>query len=70
MKTLFISIALVVAAIAIGSCSNHKSNTRDFQYEAYCDSIWEANPTYYLDVLEESDEYQQYIEANGEWWEE
>lgn len=52
----------------MGSCSTKESATRDKAYEAYCDSIWQADPDYYLDVLVEGDEYQCYIEQNGKWW--
>ena len=44
------------------------NDTRDYDYEHYCDSIYEVNPDYYLDVLVETDEYQDYIEKHGEWW--
>lgn len=47
-------------------CTNN--NTRDYVYEAYCDSIWETDKNYYLDVLTETDEYQLYLEAHGSWW--
>lgn len=53
----------------MGSCSTKESATRDLAYEAYCDSIYEADPDYYLDVLCETDEYCTYIEQNGRWWE-
>lgn len=48
----------------------HRSNdmTRDINYEHYCDSIWITNPDYYLDVLVETDEFQDYIEKHGQWW--
>lgn len=48
----------------------HRSNdrTRDINYEHYCDSIWITNPDYYLDVLVESDEFQEYIDKHGQWW--
>lgn len=62
------TITVILGMAVVGSCSNQKSNTRDLQYEAYCDSIWENDPNYYLDVLEESDEYQNYLERNGKWW--
>lgn len=52
----------------MGSCSTKVSTTRDLAYEAYCDSIYEADPDYYLDVLCETDEYCIYIEQNGQWW--
>lgn len=68
MKKIFLSIAAVAAIVAMGSCSTKESTTRDYAYEAYCDSIWQADPDYYLDVLVEGDEYQCYIEQNGQWW--
>lgn len=68
MKHLLI-LALAVLGIAFAGCQTTKvSETHSLSYEAYCDSIWEANPDYYLDVLVETDEYQDYIEANGRWW--
>ena len=54
--------------MAIAGCSPTKVDTRDYDYEQYCDSIWEADPDYYMDVLVEGDEYQNYIEQNGEWF--
>lgn len=67
MKNLFI-LALAILGIAIAGCGPTKVGTRDYDYERYCDSIWENNPDYYLDVLIEGDEYQNYIEQNGEWF--
>lgn len=68
MKHLFI-VALVVLGTVFAGCQTTKvSETRNLSYEAYCDSIYEANPDYYIDVLVETDEYQSYIEANGQWW--
>lgn len=67
MKTIFIFIIALLGIAMMGSCSNQKSN-RDLSYEHYCDSIWEADPDYYIDVLEETDEYQEYIKDNGIWW--
>lgn len=43
-------------------------DTRDLAYESYCDSIWKADPEYYMDVLMESDEYCSYVEENGKWF--
>lgn len=40
----------------------------DKSYEAYCDSIWVNDPDYYYDVLQETEEYRNYIELNGKWW--
>lgn len=68
MKKILFFIAAVIVIVAMGSCSCQKSNTRDYSYEAYCDSIWESNPDYYLDTLCETDEYCTYIEENGKWW--
>lgn len=50
-------------------CSKYTPE-RNYEYEEYCDSIWRADPDYYMDVLEETDEYQEYIDTHGEWWEE
>lgn len=62
-------MVIVIVAMAVAGCHSTKvSNTRDLAYEAYCDSIWEANPDYYLDVIMEQDEYCEYIELNGKWW--
>ena len=44
------------------------NNTRNYDYEHYCDSIYEVNPDYYLDVLIETDKFQSYINEYGEWW--
>ena len=67
MKNL-IFIALAILGMAIAGCQSTKVAERDYAYETYCDSIWEADPDYYLEVLVESDEYQNYIEQNGEWF--
>lgn len=63
------TIIIAIAAIVVIGCKPTKvANNRDYAYEAYCDSIYEANPSYYIDVLCESDEYCTYIEEHGEWW--
>lgn len=64
---LLIILTSLFACTTCNNCSNN--STRDYMYEAYCDSIWENNPDYYLDCLVESNEYQQYIEQHGYWWE-
>lgn len=64
---LFIAITLLLAGMLVYR-TEASASTRDYSYEAYCDSIWESNPDYYLDVLMETDEYQNYIETNGKWW--
>ena len=68
-KTIILSIVALVAIATVG-CKPTKvaNNNRDLAYEAYCDSIWEANPEYYHDVLVETDEYCNYIDEHGEWW--
>lgn len=68
MKNLIL-VALAVLGTAFVGCSPTKVGSRDYAYEAYCDSVYEADPDYYLDVLCETDEYCQYIETNGQWWE-
>lgn len=67
MKHLFI-LALAILGMAFAGCSPTKVAERDYAYEAYCDSIWENDKNYYLDVLCETDEYCIYIEEHGEWW--
>lgn len=68
MKKIFLFIAAVAVIVAMGSCSTKESTTRDYAYEAYCDSIYETDPDYYLDILCETDEYCSYVEEHGEWW--
>ncbi len=67
MKHLFI-VALAILGIAFAGCQPTKVAERDYAYEAYCDSIWENDSVYYLDVLVETDEYQNYMENHDEWW--
>ena len=69
MKALTIScLTLIMMSVLAGCSCTSTADTRDYAYESYCDSIWEADPDYYMDVLVESDEYQNYIEQNGEWF--
>lgn len=63
-----IFFALVVLGTAFAGCQPTKVAERNYAYEAYCDSIWNADPDYYMDVLIESDEYQCYIEEHCKWW--
>jgi hypothetical protein len=66
-----IGISLIAQGpITITEQIKHKLNnsTRNISYEHYCDSIWITNPDYYLDVLVETDEFQDYIEKHGQWW--
>ena len=55
-------------ANCIKDYNRSNDTTRDINYEHYCDSIWITNPDYYLDVLVETDEFQNYIEEHGQWW--
>lgn len=69
MKSLMLFIVAVVAAVAMKWEPTKVANdNRDYEYEAYCDSIYEVDPDYYNDVLVETDAYQNYIELNGQWW--
>ncbi len=70
MNHLFI-VALAILGIAFAGCQSTKvaDDSRDTIFEAYCDSVYRVNPDYYLDVLCETDEYCNYIEEHGEWWE-
>lgn len=68
MKKMILFIAIVAAIVAMGFLPTKVANTRDYAYEAYCDSLWESNPDYYMDVLAESDEYCVYIAEHGKWW--
>lgn len=72
-KPQFYKVVLLFFLLAIILCLSKyigfkKHNTRDYNYEAYCDSIWYTNRDYYLEVIANSEKYQQYIEENGEWW--
>lgn len=63
MKTLFL---FIVAFVALGYIScvkaiGNESNVEYSEYELYLDSVWNNNPEYYLDVVVETDEYQEYI---------
>lgn len=63
------SFAGVISASNDSKTFNIKNNsTRDYNYEHYCDSIYEVNPDYYNDVIVESDKFQDYIDNHGEWW--
>lgn len=77
MKNKIIAITFFAIAFILGACmakndsktfTIKNNSTRDYNYEHYCDSIYENNPDYYLDVLVETDEYQDYIDEHGEWW--
>lgn len=78
-RIMFILLSLIILSILAVSIMDAKYKqeldnkiierySRDIEYEHYCDSIWITNPDYYLDVLTESNEFQQYIEQHGQWW--
>lgn len=58
-------IAIILLSVLLTS---NTDDTRDYKYESYCDSIYDANPNYYFDVLVETDSFQNYIDKHGEWW--
>lgn len=72
--TILVSIPIWKQVIQEFSSNDYKTfviknnNTRNYDYEHYCDSIYEVNPDYYLDVLIETDKFQSYINEHGEWW--
>ena len=68
MNNITTTIIAIAAIVVIGCRPTKVADNRDYAYEAYCDSIYEANPSYYIDVLCESDKYCTYIEEHGEWW--
>nr|DAG96235.1 MAG TPA: hypothetical protein [Crassvirales sp.] len=57
-----------IANINSKTCVVKNDNARDYAYEHYCDSIYAANPDYYLDVLVETDKFQSYLNEHGKWW--
>lgn len=77
-KTILLTITLV-AIVMVGCSSTKVSSTdtvhpnlngqRDYIWENYCDSIYNNDPDTYLDVLMETDDYQEYLDIHGEWWE-
>lgn len=65
-------VALLLYVGVLTSCQSTKvteMTEKNYSYEEYCDSIWETNPAYYIDILVETDEYQTYINKHGEWFE-
>ncbi len=70
MALAIISLCLGIATINSNNktCVAKSDNTRDYAYERYCDSIYAANPDYYLDVLVETDKFQSYLNEHGKWW--
>lgn len=67
-------IILIIGSIIANNYNDDKTfiirnnSTRDYNYEHYCDSIYITNLDYYLDVIQESDKYNNYLDEHGEWW--
>lgn len=69
---------IVCVALAVASCvtqpekkeespvQENKCSLANYRtpYEKYCDSIREADPDYFYDVLVETDEFQEHLERN------
>lgn len=64
---LFLIVGLFIFSIDSEIIIKNNSN-RNYKYEHYYDSIYEVNPDYYLDVLVETNKFQNYIDKHGEWW--
>lgn len=62
-----IASSFLGASLAHNDYSQYNDN-RNYQFEQYCDSIWDNDPEYYQNVLVETDYYQYYIDEFGEWW--
>ena len=65
-----LGLILVFLTQPIRSCNNSNKISRNYAYEHYCDSIYNVDPDYYLDVICETDEYIDYVNKHGEWWNE
>ena len=77
LTIIFLLFVGVLVNLSFICCNNYidsknyitkNDSTRDYKFEHYCDSIYEVNPDYYLDVLIETDEFQNYINEHGKWW--
>ena len=77
LTIIFLLFIIALVNLSFIRCSNYIDNknyitkndsTRDYKFEHYCDSIYEVNPDYYLDVLIETDKFQDYIDKHGKWW--
>lgn len=68
LLTLAASLIFLFVVSLFVRCGINAEAHRDYEYEAYCDSVWNNDPDYYLDVLCTTDEYQDYIAEHGEWW--
>ena len=77
LTIIFLLFIIALVNLSFIRCSNYidsknyitkNNSTRDYKFEHYCDSIYEVNPDYYLDVLIETDKFQDYIDKHGKWW--
>lgn len=68
MKKIFVLILGGALMSAPAQAGKPEITERNFDFESYCDLIWKDNPDYYLDVLCETDFYQEYITKFGCWW--
>ena len=77
LTIIFLLFIIALVNLSFIRCSNYidsknyitkNDSTRDYKFEHYCDSIYEVNPDYYLDVLIETDKFQDYIDKHGKWW--
>lgn len=77
LTIIFLLFVIALVNLSFINCSNYidsknyitkNDSTRDYKFEHYCDSIYEVNPDYYLDVLIETDKFQNYIDKHGKWW--
>lgn len=67
--TILAMYGLLIGVCAFASvCKSYNKSNRDLKYEHYCDSIYENNYDEYIDILVETDEFQEYVEKHGEWW--
>ena len=77
LTIIFLLFVIALVNLSFIRCSNYidsknyitkNDSTRDYKFEHYCDSIYEVNPDYYLDVLIETNKFQDYIDKHGKWW--
>ena len=77
LTIIFLLFIIALVNLSFIRCSNYidsknyitkNDSTRDYKFEHYCDSIYEVNPDYYLDVLIETNKFQDYIDKHGKWW--
>ena len=75
LAILFIAVPVAIIASTFNwnvndskSFTIKNNSTRNYKYEHYCDSMYYTNQDYYLDVIVETEEFQNYIYEHGEWW--